>query len=161
MKYCIDTTTLIDLKNHYPMDVFPRVWEKLSALIGEQRLISPIEVKFEIEKGDDDLVPWVKEHKDIFVEVNDAHQDIIREVVAKYPVIAGVDREPFHADPWIITVALYEGRLHKEGKAKYPCAVLTEERFKHSSFRIPNVCKDYGIACFNRLEFFRNEKWQF
>lgn len=143
------------------MDVFPKVWDNLKALIAEERLISPIEVKFEIEKGDDDLVSWVKEYKDIFVEVNDIHQDIIREVVAKYPVMAGVDREPFHADPWIITVALYEGKLYKEGKVKFPCAVLTEERFKQSSFKIPNVCKDYGIPCFNRLEFFRNEKWQF
>ncbi|MBI4641979.1 MAG: DUF4411 family protein [Candidatus Tectomicrobia bacterium] len=39
--YCIDTSSLIDLKRRYPMDIFPCVWDKLHSLAQFGRLISP------------------------------------------------------------------------------------------------------------------------
>lgn len=143
------------------MDVFPKVWEGIDELIKNKRLISPVEVKFEIEKGEDELVSWVKDRKELFIEIDDAQQDIIRDILAKYPALAGAERDSYHADPWLITLAISYDRLHKEGKTDFTCAVLTEERYKENSLRIPNICKNYGLACFDRIGFFRNEKWQF
>lgn len=57
-KYVIDSSSLIDLKRKYPVDVFPGVWEKIDDLIVSNRLIAPEEVFNEIENGDDELVPW-------------------------------------------------------------------------------------------------------
>jgi len=53
--YIIDTSSLIEMKNRYPKKNFPSLWEKVEELISKNRLISPLEVRKEIEKGDDEL----------------------------------------------------------------------------------------------------------
>jgi hypothetical protein len=61
--YCIDTSSLIELKIKYPREVFPTLWEKMEELIQNGQIIAPIEVKKEIEKGDDELKKWVRGKK--------------------------------------------------------------------------------------------------
>jgi hypothetical protein len=61
MIYCIDTSALIDLDRLYSKDVFPSLWEKhLVEIVEEGRLISPYEVREELERKDDELWNWIK-----------------------------------------------------------------------------------------------------
>ena len=58
--YIIDTSSLIEMKERYPKNNFPTLWNKVEKLIQDERLITHIEVKKEIEKGDDELKEWIK-----------------------------------------------------------------------------------------------------
>src|SRR3990172_8959313 len=60
--YCIDSSSLIKLKQDYPRKTFPPVWDRIEGLIEEGRLFAPLEVFKEIEK-DDVLGPWCKKRK--------------------------------------------------------------------------------------------------
>ncbi len=48
--YCIDTSSLIEMKDKYPQDVilFKVLWNNMDNLCKEHRLIVPIEVLVEI-----------------------------------------------------------------------------------------------------------------
>ncbi len=46
--YIIDSSSLIELNKHNPMDVYVSVWNKISLLIGNDRLVAPKEVFKEI-----------------------------------------------------------------------------------------------------------------
>jgi hypothetical protein len=39
--YIIDTSSLIELNKHNPMDVYPGVWQKIEQLINKDRLLAP------------------------------------------------------------------------------------------------------------------------
>ena len=72
--YCVDTSSFIEMKESYPNDIFPNLWENIEKLCKNGRLIDPDEVKKEIEKGDDDLKKWIKRKniKKIFIESNES-----------------------------------------------------------------------------------------
>ena len=63
--YCIDASSLINLKQYYRRKVFSGVWDKIEEMVRAGRLIAPDEVRREIEK-DDLLGPWAKKkQKDV------------------------------------------------------------------------------------------------
>ena len=43
--YCMDTSSFIEMKESYPKDIFPKLWENIDKLCEEVRLIAPVEVK--------------------------------------------------------------------------------------------------------------------
>lgn len=54
------------------------------------------------------------------------------------------------ADPFLIA------------KAKImDCTVVTEESFKPTSAKIPNICKHFNVKCINLEGFMELEKWKF
>jgi len=59
--YIIDTSSLIEMKNKYPKEVFPTLWKNITELISKNRLISPMEVRKELKKGKDELSKWIKQ----------------------------------------------------------------------------------------------------
>jgi alpha-D-ribose 1-methylphosphonate 5-triphosphate diphosphatase PhnM len=67
--YCIDTSALVDMRIVYPLRNFTSVWEKFGKLVEEGKLISPNEVSREIEKRDDDLRKWTRQHKPKILDV--------------------------------------------------------------------------------------------
>lgn len=157
-KYCIDSSILIDLGQSYPEGLVPEIWKILEKLIEEQRLKAPKEVLLELKKSDDELSEWAQSHEEIFVEVDAEQIQIIKKLLIRYPVLAGAEREPPHADPWVIALAIKENEAFKKGDDKLPCVVVTSERFKPNSFKIPNICKDYGIECLRLFDFWEKEK---
>jgi len=56
--YCIDASSLFDLKRWYPMNkkIFAPIWAKIDSLIKEDSLVSHVEVQREIKRGNDELV---------------------------------------------------------------------------------------------------------
>lgn len=62
MAYIFDTNIFIRSKNEMPIDLWPTFWTKIAGLIASGQVYSSIQVKEEIEKGNDELTQWMKEN---------------------------------------------------------------------------------------------------
>ncbi|MCX7987876.1 MAG: DUF4411 family protein [Thermodesulfovibrio sp.] len=165
MNQCIyigDTSSLIEMKNRYPPDVFSQLWEKMDELYNNGRLVAPLEVKKEIEKGDDDLVKWIENKKKMFIKPDKFQSKKVKEILKDFPFLAKAEETGLNADPWIIALAIQEKQNIQEQLNFYEKEVfiLTEES-KSNPKRIPSVAQKYGIECVNIIELFRKEGWKF
>jgi hypothetical protein len=160
--YCIDTSSLIELKIKYPREVFPTLWEKMEELIQNGRIIAPIEVKKEIEKGDDELKKWVrgKKRNRMFIKPDENQVMKVKEILKDFPFLAKPDKpdEP-NADPWLFAVVLVKIEEEKERLIQYNSIVTDESQRKPR--KIPAVCKEIGIVSINLIGLFKEEGWKF
>lgn len=60
MAYIFDTNIFIRSKNEMPIDLWPSFWTKVARMISSGQIFSNIQVKEEIEKGNDELTRWMK-----------------------------------------------------------------------------------------------------
>lgn len=149
--YCIDTSSLIAAwQERYPIENFPRFWDKVDALIAEGRLISPVEVLNETKKRSDELHAWLKARPAMFRELDDAVQIEAAQVLAQFPRLVGERKLRTSADPFVIALARVEG-----------WQLVTDEKPTGSLNRpnIPDVCGALGMASMGVLDLIRAEKW--
>lgn len=157
--YCMDTSSLIEMKE-FPQDVFPNVWGSMDKLYKEGKLIIPVEVRKEIEQGDDELKRWVKDKKKIFIRPDKNQIKKTMEILEKYSFLAKAEKPGPNADPWLIALAIVKNGEEQEELFPNKYIVVTEES-KTRIDRIPAVCGDYNIECINLIELFRREGWKF
>lgn len=154
-KYIIDANILIaSSRQWYPFDIMPGFWTQLLEK-GEGKLVLLDQVKAEIYRGSDELMDWLKEHEEDFVQknMNDgsvvaAYGRVIQSVMDEdlYTSAAKADFASV-ADSWICAHALAKGYI-----------VVTQETFDPNSKRrvkIPNICKEFDIEYINMLQFLR------
>ena len=160
--YCVDTSSFIEMKESYPKDIFPNLWENIEKLCKNGRLIDPDEVKKEIEKGDDDLKRWIKRKNinKIFIESDESQFKHVKKILKDHNFLAKPGKDGPNADPWLIALAIEKMNEQQENLFKDEYIVVTEES-KVRNDRIPYVCKAYNIECINLIEFFRSEGWKF
>lgn len=162
--YCIDTSSLIELKIKYPREVFPTLWEKMEELIQSGRIIAPIEVKKEIEKGDDELKKWVrgKKRNRMFIKPDENQVMKVKEILKDFPFLAKPDKpdEP-NADPWLFAVVLVKIEEEKERLIQYNSYIIVTEESQRKPKKIPAVCKEIGIVSINLIGLFKEEGWKF
>ena len=153
MTYCIDTSSLLTGWNYsYPPENFPTLWEYCENLVEDQKLISPIEVYYELEKQDDTIKSWVDQNITMFQPLNEEVQEIASEILASHPTLIDINRPTYQADPFIIALAV-----------KQDCVVVTQEIWTNSPKRtkIPNVCAAYDVTCIDLLNMIQELKWKF
>lgn len=97
--YCIDTSSLIEMKDKYPKDTFLSVWQNMDRLIKEGRLIAPNEVLKEIKQGDDELKRWAKGKRKMFIKPNKPQFIIVQAILKKSPFLAKPEKPDPNADP--------------------------------------------------------------
>ncbi|MGD1061623.1 MAG: DUF4411 family protein [Terracidiphilus sp.] len=152
MIYCVDTSSLIAAwQERYPIENFPKFWDRIDGLIKEKRLISPVDVFLETKKRSDELHGWLKGRKaDVFRELDDAVQTAAASVLDRFPRLVGDKKLSTSADPFVIALALVQG-----------VTVVTEEKLTGSDRRphIPDVCAAFGVECKSLLDMIRSEKW--
>ena len=159
-KYSIDTSSLINMKDNYPHDIFEKLWNNIEIMINLQRLIAPVIVKKEIDKGYDILKEWANQHNNMFIKIDIPIQEKFRQICAKIKslnldVHFAIDTNPYaQADLWVIALAMRENNLVTK------CSVISDEN-PNKPAKIPGICKLFGINCFNTFDFFRNENWKF
>lgn len=158
--YYIDTCSLFEMKNNYPMDVFVSPWKNIIQLIRESRLFAPEEVFKEIIKGDDELNKWVSRKKKLFIKPDQEQLTILAELLKKYPFLAHAQKCGPNADPWLIALALAKRTQPMTSMLNVQHIIVTEES-KTKPNKIPAVCKDYHLQCITLIELFRIERWQF
>jgi hypothetical protein len=149
--YCIDTSSLIAAwQERYPIENFPRFWDKVDALIAEERLIAPIEVLNEMKKRSDELHAWLKARPSMFRELDDAIQIEAAQVLGQFPRLVGERKLRTSADPFVIALARVEG-----------LELVTDEKPTGSPNRpnIPDVCTALGMTTMGLLDLIKAEKW--
>ena len=152
MIYCVDTSSLIAAwQERYPIENFPKFWDRVDDLIKEKRLISPVDVFLETKQRSDELHEWLKARKtDVFRELNQAVQVEAAYILSRFPRLVGVKKMNTSADTFVVVLARVEG-----------VPVVTEEKLTGNSQKphIPDVCAALGVDCKNILEMIRTEKW--
>ncbi len=155
--YCIDTSVLISINNNYPQDIFGKLWDNIENAIQNGMIVSTKEVYNELIEYDDDLSKWAKTKKELFIELDESQQLIVKDILSKFPTLVDANKPKTDADPFIIALAKNRN-----------LTVLTIE--KSSNFnsnpnarpKIPDVCEHYGIGFINNLPgFFRKMGWKF
>jgi len=147
--------------------------EKNRGTYQEKRLIAPIEVKKEIEKGDDKLKNWVrsKERNKMFIKPDSFQVEKVKEILSRFGFLSKSEKpDELSADPWLIALAaknneeedkknpLFQENVTTYTKKNY--IVVTEES-KRKPEKIPAVCNEIGIECINLIEMLEREKWEF
>jgi hypothetical protein len=149
--YCVDTSSLIAAwQERYPIENFPKFWEKIEQLIIKERLISPIDVLNEIQKRSDELHKWLKVHSAMFIELDDAIQIEAADVLSRFPRLVGEKKLRTSADPFVISLARVKG-----------LQIVTEEKPTGNSNKpnIPDVCLGLGMkAPFSLLELIKADR---
>ena len=156
--YVIDTSSLIDLNKFNPIDLYPSVWKKLEILINKGQLIAPVEVFNEVTRQDDAVAEWAKKHKSMFKAVTERQTKIVAQILTKYPSIIKPKRQ-YDADPWVIALAVELTQQITLISIKW--LVVTEERLKGNTVRIPLICKDFNIEYLKIFDMFRRKGWSF
>ncbi|WP_342332788.1 DUF4411 family protein [Pedobacter sp. FW305-3-2-15-E-R2A2] len=147
---------------HYPMDVVPRFWLKITELAEKELIVSIDKVRDELHLNKDGLTLWCDENlpKDFFKDTDP--------IIHEYVVVSNwVNSKSGHynlaalnefldsneADAWLVAYSLANGSeivTHE-----------TREPNRKSKVKIPDVCLPFGINCVNTIEMFRSLTEQF
>ena len=160
--YCIDACALIDLKRLYPSDIFPTLWQRLGDLAENGRLFAPHEVLREVEKRDDELVQWLRNHKKMFKDLDEKQLKTVKEILDRFPGLVDPEKETPDADPFVIALAIEEQMARKLTLFGGKCIVVTQEKpARGDKPKIPDVCVQYEIESIPLDQLFRRENWTF
>lgn len=156
MNYVLDTNSFLLLQNYYP-NSFSSFWDRLDALINEDRLFSVREVFNELEYlvSKQHMADWIVANKSIFRAATREETAFVAEIFAVPHFSALVGRKQLLkgspvADPFVVASA----------KVNQAC-VVSEEIYKPNAAKIPNVCEYFEIDCINLEEFLQKEQWSF
>jgi hypothetical protein len=151
MSYSLDTSGFLDAwLRHYPIDVFPTIWDRLDGATRRGILFASDEVLRELEKKDDDAHAWMKARPDMIIPFDTHIEAEVIRLMTRFPRLVDTKKGRSGGDPFVIAVALVHGLTvitgeHATGKPDAP--------------RIPDVCKDLGVPCIRMLDFFREQRW--
>ncbi|HUV69816.1 MAG TPA: DUF4411 family protein [Terracidiphilus sp.] len=152
MIYCVDTSSLIAAwQERYPIENFPKFWDRIDGLVKDGRMISPIEVFNEIKKRSDDLHSWLRSRKDgMFRELDDDVQIEVANVLQQFPRLVGDKKLRTSADPFVIALVRTAGYQ-----------LVTEEKPTGNPNRpnIPDVCAQLSLSTIGILQVIQREKW--
>lgn len=138
--YCIDTSSLINLKRFYPRKSLPALWDLLEQLATEGRLIAPHEVRRELDQVDDEMKGWAKTQSGIFVPIDAEQGQALKEVQTLFPGISAPAKLGPHADPWCVALCLVRTRA---GEDIY---LINEEKDTATrSDKIPYVARCFKV----------------
>jgi hypothetical protein len=158
--YIMDSSSLIELNRHNPIDVFPSVWKNMESLISKGLLVAPTEVLYEITERDDQLAKWAKEQTSFFRAPTQKQIEILKGILKVYPSMVREDRK-YDADPWVIALAIEMTTDSQQTLTPIKRIVVTEEKLRGEKVRIPYVCQKYNIDSIDIIEMFRIEGWKF
>ena len=158
--YIMDSSSLIELNRHNPIDVFPSVWKNMEALISKGLLVAPTEVLYEITERDDQLAKWTKEQTSFFRAPTQKQIEILKGILKAYPSMVREDRK-YDADPWVIALAKEMITDPQQTLTSIKRIVVTEEKLRGEKIRIPYICQKYNIDSIDIIEMFRIEGWKF
>jgi hypothetical protein len=151
MRYSLDTSGFLDAwARHYPIDVFPSIWQRLDDAASSGVLFASEEVLRELEKKDDEAFLWMKARPQMIVAFDSDIEANVIDLMSKFPRLIDERKGRSGGDPFVIAVAIVRG-----------LTVITGESAsnKLDAPKIPDVCKALHIPCIRILDFFRQQKW--
>jgi len=153
LRYSIDTSSILHAwRRAYPPEAFPSFWDKIVGLIDNGDLRASQAILMDLERKDDEVLKWGKDHSDLFVPIDDEIQWVVREIVGEFPDLVDSARMRSQADPFIIALATIE-----------KCTVVTNEIPSGNARKpkIPDVCNALRIPFISILQLITQEEWKF
>lgn len=150
--YIIDMSSLKELHDRYPKNLFPTIWQHIATLIQSDQLYSHIEVMREIKQTvypKDKILQWSSKNKKIFIGLDDCQNNQMTQIKQKFNSQYWqneINRPGPWADPYLIAMAICE-----------EATIVTQEN-KTKANRIPPIAGQFGIRSLNLLEFFQTLK---
>ena len=147
MRFVIDSCSLMDLEDTYPIDVFPSIYEICEDMFNNGGLFSVKEAFNELKDSQNFWVAYKKYFKDL----DDAELSNLQEIMnsEKFKVFRDwglKENKEFWADPHLVACAMGNKDI---------VVVSEESSNNYPERKIPYVCSEYGIDCIKILEFFR------
>ncbi len=132
--------------------MFPGLWARLETLIRNGDLKASEEVVRELEKRDDEVLAWAESQDGLVAAMTDEVQDVVSEVLTRFPKLVDTRKSRSAADPFVIALAKVAS-----------CTVVSGEGPSGSATRphIPDVCKAFQIPCIRVVDLIRVEGWTF
>lgn len=151
MKYSLDTSAfLVPYRNWIPPDLVETLWQLKSDLIQANDIVASREVYIEIAQTDDALHNWVKERRDMFIDVDEVQQGHVEAIVNRFPDWVNYEARRNVADPYVIALAM-----------QHDLQVVSYERGgSEDNPKIPFVCKEYGVDHLLYTDFVRQIGWR-
>lgn len=148
-RYIIDTSSILSQKSGelYRRNVYRTLWENIELLMRSKEIVVCSEIKDEIE--DKEILLWLRKNKCEILEPDYEIQRLVTKIVNEFPQLLDFAKVKSSGDAFIIATAI-----------KYRIAVITEES-KNTYKKIPKVCKEYNIPCYNLTELSDKEGWTF
>ncbi len=154
--FVMDTSALINIWRWYAPDIMPKAWENMELMVRRGEMIAPIEVLKEVERRDDEIKEWCKNHREMFIDVEDRLEIIkaIKKVQGAYDKQYWETniQQNLWADPWVIALALATEYLTENGK-EHPVIVTSENQTKPN--RIPTIARRFGLKSIKVQDFIR------
>src|ERR1035441_2836123 len=86
MSYSLDTSGFLDAWiRHYPIDVFPTIWERLNDATRSGVVFASDEVLRELEKKDDDAHGWMKARPEMIVPFDPQIEAEVIRLMTRFP----------------------------------------------------------------------------
>lgn len=153
MRYTLDANILINMERHYPREFFASLWSAVEASVSNGEICICEIAHKELERGDDDLAPWVKGIPGFICKTTDAELVTVAEISVAHP--GWVQDQKNQGDPFVIA--------HAKGEES---TIVTEESRKGSGVidknqRIPNISDEHGVTCIKFFDLLRVQGWIF
>ncbi len=153
-KYVFDTNIWVILYMYFKRrKTFGGLWKKIDQLIKNGDIVSPFEVRRELEKFHKGISSNIKKIRRVFLKPTLEEMILVKEIVNKYPEIMkkkNINKGTPIADPFLIAMAKH-----------LKSTLVTNEIYKEHAIKIPNVCRIYKIKCIDLDGFFGKEKMEF
>ena len=157
MRYCIDTSALVDLgERHYPerLPVFGPIWNHIYREITGGTMISVDLVKHELEsKADDWRTNFLSQAHGMFhidSDIENEFASVVNDIESRkgiFNINKPRDRFMSGADPWVIALA-----------RKKRCTVISAETKKLADYGLGAICKVLGVKHINLVDYFEISK---
>jgi hypothetical protein len=153
--YSFDTSAIVDWwVRHYPPEIFPSLKANVETIVAEGRFKASRYVLTELEQGGDELYEWAKLHKDeIFIEDDEAAQQIARSLIQKYSFPDHPKKGLTGADPFVIARAQLGNPVWT--------VVSGEKTIDANNPKMPYVCGKLDVPHLTFRQFLQNEGWSF
>jgi hypothetical protein len=155
--YCIDTSSLVNLREWRPPRNYPEPWRRLEGLIRADRLIAPTLVLSELKEVDDALLRWARKWTKMFKRNSRSLVERVQQILREMPDLVDVNQMTESADPFVVALALNES----SGLYDEMVTVVTDEKYAPGRSRIPHACEKYGLRYLTLHQMFLFEGWTF
>lgn len=153
MHYTLDANILINMERLYPREFFASLWDAVEASVTRGEMCMCEVAHKELERGDDDLSPWVANVPGFVCKTTDSEFVTVAAISIDHP--GWVQDQTNAGDPFVIAHAKDEGSV-----------VVTEESRKgpgtiDKNQKIPNIADEHGVTCIKFFDLLRAQGWRF
>jgi len=153
--YVIDTSVVSALHKNYFRSRFVTLWQHFDEMVAAGDITSTREALRELEDFGGAPYEWAKGNSGLFVTPDAKEGAFVARIFGIPHFQSNMERQKLlrggrNADPFLIARAAATGST-----------VLTMEKPKPNSAKIPNICQHFSIPCVDLEEFMEAEGWVF